>query len=77
MSLSGEKAHQLVVCNLWRKYDWRAPNRLLVVQTGESANQAKVFEAHAQPLGPYVNLINALKLLANNKRMVMASHRVL
>ena len=34
------------------KYDRRAPNRLLVVQTGESASQAKVFKAHAVPQGP-------------------------
>ena len=33
------------------KYDWRAPNRLLVVQTGDSASQAKVFKAHAVPQG--------------------------
>ena len=30
------------------KYDWRQPNRLLVVQTGESVEQAKVFKAHAR-----------------------------
>ena len=29
------------------KYDWKQSNRLLVVQTGESVNQAKVFRAHA------------------------------
>ena len=38
-----EEALQLVVRNLWRKYDWRAPNRLLVVQTGVSASQATVY----------------------------------
>ena len=47
------------------KYDWKQPNRLLVVQTGESVNQAKVFRAHAVLQGPHGNLINALKLLAN------------
>ena len=41
-------------CSWWcaicgEKYDWRAPNRLLVVQTGDSASQAKVFAAHAVP----------------------------
>ena len=42
--------------------------RLLVVQTGESFEQAKVFEAHAVPLGLCANLINALKLLANQQK---------
>ena len=49
------------------KYDWRQPNRLLVVQTGESVEQAKVFKAHAVPRGLRENLINALKLLANQQ----------
>ena len=43
------------------------PNRLLVVQTGESFEQAKVFSAHAVPQGLCANLINALKLLANQQ----------
>ena len=43
------------------------PNRLLVVQTGESVEQAKVFKAHAIPQGLCENLINALKLLANQQ----------
>ena len=50
-----------------RKYDWKQPNRLLVVQTGESVNQAKVFKARAVPQGLYGNMINALKLLANQQ----------
>ena len=45
----------------------KQPNRPLVVQTGESANQAKVFQAHAVPKGPCGNLIDALKLLANQQ----------
>ena len=49
------------------KYDWRQPNRLLVVQTGESVNQAKVFKAHAVPQGLCANLINASKLRANQQ----------
>ena len=32
-----------------KKNDWKQPNRLLVVQTGESINQAKVFKAHGEP----------------------------
>ena len=49
------------------KFEWREPNRPLVVQTGESVNQAKVFKAHAVPQGVCGNLINALKLLANQQ----------
>ena len=49
------------------KYNWRQPNRLLVVQTGESFEQAKVFKAHAVPQGLCANLVNALKLLANQQ----------
>ena len=63
----GKKAHTMVVRDLWRKDDWKAPNRLLVVQTGESVNQAKVFRAHAVPQGLCGNLINALTLLANQQ----------
>ena len=49
------------------KYDWKQPNRLLVVQTVDSFEQAKVFKAHAVPQGLCTNLINALKLLANQQ----------
>ena len=49
------------------KYDWRQPNRLLVVQTGESFEQAKVFKAHAGLQGLCASLINAQKLLANQQ----------
>ena len=38
-----------------------------MVQTGESVNQAKIFRAHAVPQGFCGNLINALKLLANQQ----------
>ena len=43
-------------CNWWcaacgGQYEWRAPNRILVVQHGVNANEAKVFKAHAAPLG--------------------------
>ena len=44
-----------------KKYYWRAPNRLLVLQTGESVNHAKVFKAHPVPQGFCGNPINALK----------------
>ena len=39
----------------------------LVVQTGDSIEQAKVFKAHALRQGLCTNLINALKLLANQQ----------
>ena len=38
-----------------------------MVQAGESVNQAKVFKAYAVPQGLCGNLINALKLLANQQ----------
>ena len=43
-----------------------APNRILVVQLGVKANEAKVPKAHAAPCGLCDNLINALKLLAKS-----------
>ena len=50
------------------QYEWRAPNRVLVVQLGTNINEAKVFKVQAAPLGLCDNLINALKLLANQQR---------
>ena len=50
------------------KYEWRAPNRILVEQFGTKDNEAKVFEAHAAPLRLCDNLIHALKLLANQQK---------
>ena len=49
------------------EYDWKQPNRFLVVQTGESVEQAKVVKAHAVPQGLCANLISALKLPANQQ----------
>ena len=54
--------------NCGEKCEWRAPNKLLVVQTSASASQAKVFKAHAVPQGLCENLINALKLLADQQK---------
>ena len=51
-----------------KSFEWRAPNRLLVVQTTASASQAKVFKAQAVPQGLCENLINPLKLLANQQK---------
>ena len=50
------------------QYERRAPNRILVVQIGANANEAKVFKAHASPLGLCDNLINALQLLATQQK---------
>ena len=60
------------ITNWWcatcvEKYDWKQPNRLLVVQAGESVKQAKFFKARAVPQGLRGHLINALKLLANQQ----------
>ena len=51
-----------------KKYDWKQPNRLLVLQTGDSVEQAKVFKAQAVLQGLCANLINVLKLLAKSAR---------
>ena len=45
-----------------------SPNRNLVVQNGTNEDEAKVFRTHAIPLGLCENLINALKLLANQQK---------
>ena len=42
-----------------------APNRVLVLQDSTDHRNAKVFRTHAAPQGICDNLINALKLLAN------------
>ena len=39
-----------------------------MIQPSVNANEAKVFNAHAAPLGLCDNLINALKLLANQQK---------
>ena len=67
ISLMGEKHTNWWVCELFQKYDWKQPNRLLVVRTGESVDQAKVFRAHAVPQGLCGNPTNALKLVANQQ----------
>ena len=39
-----------------------------MVQLSDNANEAKVFKPHAAPLGLCDNLINAVKLLANQQK---------
>ena len=51
-----------------KKYECGAPNMILVVRTGVSASEAKVFKAHAALQGLCENLIHALKLLANQQK---------
>ena len=66
--VSGRKStHIGGVRHVERKYDSKQPNRLLVVQSVDSIDQAKVFKAHAVPQGLCANLINALRLLANQQ----------
>ena len=65
--VSGRKSTKWWCAICGEKYDWKQPNRLLVVQTGDSIEQAKVFKAHAVPQGLCANLINAMKLLANQQ----------
>ena len=49
------------------KYDWKQPNRLLVVQTGD-IEQAKVFKAHAVPQGLCANSINCVEIAGESQR---------
>ena len=72
-----KEALQLVVPNLWRKYEWRAPNRLLVLQRGDSASQAKVFKAHAVPQGLCQNLSMRSNCWRTSRKMEIAQSRVL
>ena len=46
-------------CNWWSaacggQYNWRDPNRVLIIQDGTDASAAKVFGAHAPPQGACV-----------------------
>ena len=64
--------HGKKLCNWWcaacvGQYNWRDPNRVLVVQDSTDRSEAKVFRAHAPPLGACENLVCALKLLANQQ----------
>ena len=60
-------------CSWWcaicgETHEWGARNRILVVHLGTNEDEANVFRAHAFPQGPCENLINALKLLANQQK---------
>ena len=50
------------------KYEWRAPNRILVMQLGTNEEEATVFRAHAVRHRLCEILINALKLPTNQQR---------
>ena len=64
----GETKHTTWWCAiLGEKYDWKQPKKLLVVQTGDNIDQAKVFKAYAVHQGLCANVMNALKLLANQQ----------
>ena len=49
------------------QYDWRNPNRILVIQGSTDHQEAKIVRAHAAPHGMCDNLVNTLKLLANQQ----------
>ena len=44
------------------------PNRVLVIPDSMNCREAKVFRAHTAPQGMCSNLVNALKLLANQQK---------
>ena len=50
------------------QYNWKVPNRVLVMQDSTDRREAEVFRAHCAPLGVCDTLINALKLLANQQK---------
>ena len=47
------------------QYNWRNPNRILVIQESTNRQEAKVFRTHAPQHGVCDTLFNALKLLVN------------
>ena len=61
------KGHKVVLRNLWREVGLEASEQAFGRANRESFEQAKVFKAHAVPQGLCANLINALKLLANQQ----------
>ena len=65
--VSGRKSSKWWCAMCGENYDWKQPTKLLVVQTRDSFEQTKLFKAHAVPHGLCANLINALKLLANQQ----------
>ena len=58
-----EKIHKVVVRDLWRKVRLEATE-----QARGCTEQAKGFKAHGVPQGLCANLVNALKLLANQQK---------
>ena len=69
-------------CNWWcaacgGQYEWRAPNRILVVQIGVNANEAKVFQAHAAPLGLCDNRSMRSNCWRISRKMVVAQSKAL
>ena len=62
-----EEALQLVVCGMWRQVRMESAQQDTGEQLSTNTNEAKVFKAHAAPHGLCENLINALKLLANQQ----------
>ena len=66
-TFGGSQGEKEAISGGVEKTDWKQANRLLVEQTGDSIDQAKVFKAHAVPQGLCANLFNALKLLAKQQ----------
>ena len=64
--------HGKTQCNWWcaacgGQYNWRNPNRVLVMHDSADPSKATVFRAHAPPQGACENVASALKLLANQQ----------
>ena len=50
-----------------KQCNWKHPNRVLTIQDSTDRREAKVFRLHAPPQGMCENLVNALKLSANQQ----------
>ena len=62
------RRYNVLICARIAEYDWKQPNGQLVVQTGESLNQAKDLKAHAVPQGLRGYFVNALNLMVNQQK---------
>ena len=54
--------------NCGEKHDWKQPNRLLAVQTGDRIEQAKAVKAHAVPQGPLCKFDQCVEAVGESAR---------
>ena len=66
--LSGRKDTNWWCAICGEKYDWKQPNRLLVVETCDSIEQAKVFKSTCSTSGPLCILDPCVKIAVESAR---------